>query len=355
MLGKTLAVFALVVALVACPHNVPQDSNTGNDGKTKGAKTVTFENGEGKAKGVVTYPGGDRVDWKLVEIPEGKRGTLDFKLTWTTPRPGLQLAFDVFDEWNTPLVVSKSTSKKRSRSHTRDATLENAKGKYYVRVYAVGRGDAGTYKLTVEFKETAGVVIFDVLKLDINDPPKLAALPETVVECDDSNFDKNNKECRNFCPKFNPPAGWPPCEGKCPKPPTIDEPACWDSMPCPKPADIRVKHCKAIDFPPCPDKNNPDPNNLNCLVPLAPVIGRIVKNEVVGGATQITISAGTGQGIKDKGWTAKVLRGDTGESPLSGGDVNIIRVTGTTTLGSVKLTPDQLKENARVKFSPPPR
>ncbi len=93
MLGKTSGTFplvALAMLFIACAHDVPQDSHTGEDGKTKGAKPINMENGEGKAKGVVTYPGGDGIDWKMVEVPEGKRGTLDFKLTWLPPRPGLQ-------------------------------------------------------------------------------------------------------------------------------------------------------------------------------------------------------------------------------------------------------------------------
>src|SRR5262245_34805697 len=113
MLGKSgcaALCFALLV-VSSCALNVAQDKSTGPDGKAKGAKPVKFENDEGKATGIVTYPGGDRVDWKVVELPEKKIGLLDVKLQWTPPRPGLQLAFDVFDEWNTPIVQSKKASK----------------------------------------------------------------------------------------------------------------------------------------------------------------------------------------------------------------------------------------------------
>src|SRR5690349_1810876 len=154
MLGKSVGareqlvgLLVGVIACAACAHNVPQDQATGNDGKQKGAKEIKLENNEGKAHGIVTYPGGDRIDWKMVELPKDKRGTLDFKLQWTPPRPGLQLAFDVFDEWNTPLVSSSKKAGKRGRGggRSRTATLDGAKGKYFVRVYAVGRGDAGAY------------------------------------------------------------------------------------------------------------------------------------------------------------------------------------------------------------------
>src|SRR6185436_957256 len=126
MLGNSVGsrgcLAAILVLASSCAHNFVQDSNTGPDGKEKGAKSITLENGEGKASGIVTYPGGDRSDWKLVELPEKQRGSLEIKLSWTPPRPGLQLAFDVFDEWNQPIVQSQKTSKKRSVGRTRSAT-----------------------------------------------------------------------------------------------------------------------------------------------------------------------------------------------------------------------------------------
>src|SRR5262249_50932593 len=88
-----------VFSALSCAHNVGQDASSGNDAKQNGAKTITLETGEGRSSGIVTYPGGDRIDWKLVELPEKQRGTLDIKLAWNSPRPGLQLAFDVFNEW----------------------------------------------------------------------------------------------------------------------------------------------------------------------------------------------------------------------------------------------------------------
>ena len=99
--------------VAACANNVPQDRATGPDGKAKGAVPIALEEGEGRVRGIVTYPGGDRVDWKLIELPDGKRGKLDLQMSWTTPRPGLSVAFDVFDQWNVPVV--EASSNKRSR------------------------------------------------------------------------------------------------------------------------------------------------------------------------------------------------------------------------------------------------
>lgn len=360
MLGKSAGRRALLgllflCASATCARNVVQDSASGEDGKIKGAKALVLENGEAKANGIVTYPGGDRVDWKIVELPEKAKGTLDIKLQWVPPRPGLQLAFDVFDEWNTPLTASKKGKKekgeKRARGRMRTATLEGAKGKYFIRVYAVGRGDAGKYKLTVEFKEALAGPGFDPLKLEIPEPPKLAAVPEPEVPCDEFAFDPKNPACRNVCPKSGAPPGWPPCKDVCPTPPDINVPSCQATMPCPNPPDRRVRACKPSQWPKC-NLAAPDPQNPNCDNAKAdPVVTRVLKNEVQGSDTIITIGAGSNSGIA-KGWRATVLRGDT-DQPLSGGDVTIIRIDKAATVGKVRLTTDQIKANDRVKFSPP--
>lgn len=361
MLGKSVGRRALapgllfglfVVSLLSCAHNVSQDKMSGPDGKVKGAKSLEFENGEAKVNGIVTYPGGDRVDWKLIELPEKSKGILDIKLQWTPPRPGLQLAFDVFDEWNTPVLSSTKKSKKRSKGRTKTAQLENAKGKYFVRVYAVERGDAGRYKLTVEYKEAVAGVQFDALKLEIPEPPKLAAVPEPEIPCDPAQFDPKNPACKFVCPEFGAPPGWPPCKDKCPTPPSADLPSCQASMPCPNPPDRRVRACKPSLFPKCQDINNPDPQNPNCDNAKAPpVTTRVMKNEVQGGDLIITIGAGSNSGVK-KGWTAIMLRGES-DSPLPGGDITIVRIDKGSTIGKVQLTADQVKVNYRVKLSPP--
>jgi hypothetical protein len=352
MLGKSargVAVGLAVALVLSCARNVPQDAATGNDGKIKGAKNIQLENGEGKASGIVTYPGGDRIDWKEVDVPEKAIGTLDFKLQWTPPRPGLQLAFDVFDEYNTPIVTSKGSGKRKSRSRVRTATIENAKGKYFVRIYAPGRGDAGKYKLTVDFKEGAGPTTVDWTKVEIPDPPKLPALPEVVEPCDDTNFDIKKPECRNFCPTVNPPKGWPACKGHCPDPPDPTNEACWDKV-CPNPPTMRAKACKIKDFPPC-DFQNPDPDNPKCQVKADPVTARIIGNQVQGSNVVITMAVGSESAknmFNDK-WNCKVVQGTT---PIAGGDVKLVRVDKKATLGSVHLTLDQL-ENSSVRCTPP--
>ena len=349
MLGKSVRTGALFLLALSCARNVPQDSASGVDGKIKGAKAITFENGEGKSKGIVTYPGGDRVDWKLVELPAKIRGTLDVKLQWTPPRPGLQLAFDVFDEWNTPIIQSKKEGGKHRHGRVRTATIDGARGKYFIRVYALGRGDAGAYKLTVDFKESTGPIQIDLSKVDIAEPPKLAAIPEAEVPCDEFQFDMKNPACKNVCPKSGAPPGWPPCRNICPDPPDPKNEACWDKI-CPTPPTKRARACKLSVFPPC-DKAAPDPDNPKCDLKADPVTGRVIHVENSGSDVNITIGVGLEQGVQ-KNWKGRVLRGDS-DAPLDGGDVTVIHVGKRDTLGKVHLTTDVISANPKVKLSPP--
>lgn len=355
MLGKSamrpiVCLFLSIAALASCAANVSQDAKTGDDGKQKGAKEVRLENGEGKAKGVVTYPGGDRVDWRMVELDKDKRGQLDIDLKWNPPRPGLKLNFDVFDEWNLPVI-----SGKRSGKRARTASITNAKGKYFIRVYAVGRGDAGSYKLTLDFKEITGPVIPDPTKIEVPDPPKLAAIPEEEKGCNESmgdTFDPKNPKCLSVCPTVTPPPpNWPACAGKCPNPPDPNNQACWDKV-CPNPPTIQSKACmkNTAIFPPC-NPQNPDPNNFNCNKKAEPVTGRTIKTEVAGTETIITIGVGSDQGVTRE-WKGHVLRGDS-TTPYDGGDVTIINVGKRQTVGKVHLTVDIISQNPKVKLAPP--
>lgn len=340
-----MVVFA-ALATGACAHNVTQDKHSGSDGRTRGARPMVMNDGEARATGIVTYPGGDRVDWKRLELPAKKTGKLELELAWTPPRPGLQLGFDVLDEWNA--VVASSVSKqKRSRGRTRRLTIDDARGTYYVRVYAIGRGDAGKYRLTADFQETF-IPELDVTKLDIPDPPRLAEVPGY---CDDSNFDPRRPECGVVCPSFNAPPNWAACAHTCPNPPDINKKVCQDTMPCPQPPDRRVASCRG-KFPRCPDARNPDPNNPNCdHAKVDPVKARLLKSEVQGADVLITISAGSDAGI-EKGWKGQILRGDS-NAPLEGGELVVIRVEKRWSLAKVRLTVDRVTANPTVLLSPP--
>ena len=50
----------------------------------------------------------------------------------------------------------------------------------------------------------------------------------------------------------------------------------------------------------------------------------------------------------------RVLRGNTGDTPLTGGDIEVVRVADKgIVVGKVKLSVDQLSANPRVKLSAP--
>ncbi len=348
---------AAMCVVAACAHNVPQDKATSTDGRIKGAKPIALDHGEASDSGIVTYPGGDRVDWKVVELPDKQRGTLDVTLTWTTPRPGLKLGFDVFDAWNNPVGAAKRDTE--SKSKNRLASIKNAKGKYFIRVYAVGRGDAGRYKLALSFKETSTKPPIDWLAIPIDNPPKLADLPGVVVPCDEFQPDLANPECKKKCWP-GAPANWPGCANKCNvTPPDPAIPACAATMDCPRGGDIRVKRCTKRDFPPCPDPKKPDLNNLNCIgITVAPVIGRIVGTQIQGSEVVLKIAVGTHSGVT-KDWRGEVLQGGTKTAqpavvkPMSGGTITVTGVDADVTYARTTLTPDQLAANPWVRLSAP--
>jgi hypothetical protein len=193
----------------------------------------------------------------------------------------------------------------------------------------------------------------DVGKLEIPDPPKLAAIPEADKGCDESQgdqFDPKNPACHNVCPVgATPPPNWGACAGKCPNPPDPSNQACWSKV-CPNPPTSRASACKLKDFPPC-DFKNPDPDNLKCQVKADPVKGRVIATSVQGGETVITIGIGSDSGVQRE-WKGQILRGDSNQ-PIEGGDVVIINVGKRQTAAKTRLTIDQISQNPNVKLSPP--
>jgi len=358
MLGKSArprraaSAFVFVVTLLAvatCAHNVPQDSATGSDGKVKGAKTIELENGEAKARGIVTYPGGDRVDWKVIELPKDKSGVMDLRLSWIPPRPGLGLGIDVFDEYGRQVASSRG-GKRKSNRRSRKTNVTPAKGKYYIRVYAPSRGDAGKYTLKVSFAEQVADLGFDLKSIEIPDPPRLPAVPEAEVDCDEFTFDKKNPKCRGVCP--NPPdPSWAACAGKCPMQPDVNNPACWATMPCPNPPDRRVKACPKTAWAEC-NPQAKDPQNPNCDNYRPPSVkAHVINAQVAGDGVIITIDRGQDKGV-DKGWKGRLIKKGSSR-PLDGGDFTVIKVGKRESVGKVKLTTDQVSANPDVVLEAP--
>lgn len=302
---------ACLVVCGACANNVAQDRATGPDGRIKGALPVVLAENAGKAKGIVTYPGGDRVDWKMIELPEGKKGRLELQMTYSTPRPGLRVTFDVFDQWNTP--VKEAAVSGRGRIKT--ASVAKAMGKYFVRIYAPRRGDAGQYKLSAEFHPENEIPDFRPDQVAVADPPKLPDIPDAAIPC--TVFDPNNPTCGTACPP-GAPADW---------------------KGCPKPTPPPGGTGGTVVPPPPPP-----------LPAAKPIVARVLKVAIDGNGLDVVVASGSEQGV-DKTWKVTVLRGET-TSPLSGGTGVVVRVNKTTTTIHVKLTTNQMAANSNVQLSP---
>lgn len=330
--------------LAACALNAKQGANTGKDGKYKGAKTIELANDAGSASGIVTYPGGDRVDWKLIELPEGKKGTLKLKLTWKPPRPGLDLSFDVYNEFGRKIggkgpKKSKKAPKRIKRGKKSTTIDEPVKGKVYVAIYASNRGDAGKYKLEVEFAELEAAAVFDPGSAPIPEPPRLAIVPPP---CDENAIDPKNPECKGV---------YPPCD---PAKPDKTNPRCTGVYP---PCDANAKdrnnpNCKPL-FPPC-DPMAIDPGNPNCdgvvKPPPEPKFGAIVAAESTSGGTIIHINLGTDDAVATK-WKGEVV--DSSGKPVPNGAFTIFKAQKKKSFGKTKLPKATIDKNLQVKLYPP--
>lgn len=347
----TLLAMSVALAFGGCVKNVPQNAKTGEDGSLKGAKELKLENNEAKATGIVTYPGGDRVDWKLIELPKDKQGALTLTLRWTPPRPGLDLSFEVLNEWYHVVAAAKPNKSRRARKPIKKVTIDGAKGKYYIQVYASERGDAGKYALTAAFAESAHDSL-DWLAVTIPDPPKLPAVPAAIVACDAATFDKKNPQCKSVCPMPPDPA-WPACAGMCPVPPDPNIPKCLETMPCPTPPDRKFKMCKVEDFPPCTAQIAPDERKKNPRCDTwepPPIIAESITDvqDVDGGGVLITVGAGSSVGV-GKGWKGVLL--DDNDQPIRGTEFTVQRVTKDVAVGKIpKLTRDEIRRDARVRL-----
>jgi hypothetical protein len=313
-MGKSLL---LVMLCVACANNVSGDKSTGVDGKIKGAKEVVLEEGAGKQRGIVTYPGGDRVDWKKIALPENSKGTLDLKMTYTTPRPNLKVTFDVFDQWYHPV---KETVAGRGRN--KSLTIPKAKGTYFVRVYAPRRTDAASYVLEASFAPEPVLTGLPMHEIPVADPPRLPSVPEPDPDCLVA-YDKSNPACEKTCAPGAP------------------------------------KNHKACQTPPPPPDPNAPPPPLPPPPPEVkkPVVGRVMSREVqADGSIVVIVGVGSETGV-DKEWKAgSLLRGDTRDitQKLPGATLTIIRVDKRTTVAKLRqgITSDVLKENSNVVLGP---
>jgi hypothetical protein len=345
------------VALVGCARYVKQDEATGPDGVAAGAVPIALEEEEradpkaattyrGQAQDVVSYPGGDRIDWKVIELPAKQLGTLELRLTWTSPRTGLRLAFEVFDA-KANRVAAESGRAGRSR----EATIEGAAGTYFVRVYAQRRADAGTYKLVAEFKPAAPKQ--DPRAIEVPLPPPLPAIP--IPRC--PRFDESNPECQRVCDKAAP-SGWrgcPPCHKF-----SRSNPDCQDACPPDAPRshqackDLRPP-CEAFDRadPKCLDRCPKDaPANWPACVKARPIVAEIKGTWIEGDEIVVLLKLDPKHPVTAD-WTAELLAGQK-DRPLAGGRGKIISANGPSVKVRFKVTKTTADDNPRVRLSPPP-
>jgi hypothetical protein len=111
----------------------------------------------------------------------------------------------------------------------------------------------------------------------------------------------------------------------------------------------RRKDIRMAEIPrACDPRNVPDPDAPHCNPPSPqPVVGRVLRVQVSGSYTVVELDVGEDRGLK-RGVTAEVI--DENARPVPGGRCQIIRVDKHSTVCSVKLTPDQVNANPRVRL-----
>jgi hypothetical protein len=273
----------------------------------------------------------------MFEVP--KAGDVEITLSWAPPKDGEDLAMNVLDD--TFHVVRRVAPTPDSGKTKKTAQLTNLQpGKYYVQVYAPGRGDAGDYEVRVHWSEARAPGSTLVNAEPLANPPRLPAIPGVVAGGGGKTGPKGSKDnpCQvgeacapgalyvnPACPTADPmPIGSP-----CPPQPVIN-PACPDAGPL-------------MPGAPCP-----------------PVIvkkaAKIIERQLQGQEVQITLDKGSNQGIQ-KGFTGVVFKGRAGNTPLPNSEFVIFKVTENESYAKLKKVPlESLTDNVRVELtSPPPK
>ncbi len=338
---RPLVSLAAICAFAGCAQQIAQDAHSGPDAKAKGAKRIRLgDDGEGLAKGVVTYPGGDRVDWRVFEIP--KTGDVELTLKWLPARTGEDLAFNVLDDtFHVVRRVAPTPDSGKSKKNAELSALPS--GKYYLQIYAPERGDAGDYELQVKWTESrAGGIAVNNAE-PIPNPPRLPAVPGVVATTSGANDKSKPKGSKEN-----------PCQvgEQCPAGSLYVNPGCptADPMPIGTPCPPQP-----VINPACPDAGPLMPG-----APCPPVIhkkqAKIIERQMAGAEVIITLDKGQNQGVT-KGWTGVVFKGKAGTTPINGSEFTIYKVTDNESYGKIKKLPlDTFTENTRVELtSPPPK
>ena len=139
-----------VLLLVGCAPHWNPTAHVGHDGTAEGARVVSvLRDGEvvrATTKGVITYRGGDRIDWLVFELPaldDCREYDARIVVTLKTPRPGLGVAMKVI----TATDEHRAAARKKKR---RELRFTSAPGVVSVAIYAPGADDAAEYTLELE-------------------------------------------------------------------------------------------------------------------------------------------------------------------------------------------------------------
>ncbi|MBX3162349.1 MAG: hypothetical protein KF773_40670 [Deltaproteobacteria bacterium] len=308
------------VLLTACAHTVHQNARTGEDGKISGAKKIELVDGEARVKDIVTYPGGDRVDWKAIELPAGKSGTLDLEMTYKPPRPGLKVVFEVYNQEQRPVEA-----KYDKRGRTRSTSIENASGKYFIRVYAPKRGDAAAYVLNAKFQAITPEPPVTYKDLPVPPPPNLA---DVVATRPCTTYDVTNPACELECPSGSPR------EHKGCK--LAEERAKAEEAERIRKAECATKIAAWQTAVAAAQANIPKPLDT-----------RFTSREVKGSELELTIAGGSKLGVT-KQWKATLVRNG---KPVPGGALRIVFVNDNDLKARTSLPSDSIKD-ARILLEP---
>jgi len=329
----------LLVALAACAKTIDQHAHTGPDGFSEGAESIELTGGQGEAVGQVTYPGGDRVDWKVIALPAGRIGQLVLDLEWRAPRDRMDLGLVVYTADGKLLDETIEGRRRSKREGSKDLTIERAQGTIYVLVFATERGDAADYALDVRFVDQtppAPVTIDSLLAtgaFPIPGPPSLGAVPRP---CKDT-YDPDNPDCVQnppACDRDNPDKKNPSCKKLCNK----------DKL------DPKNPDCKQF-YPVCdPDIKKYDKANPNCdgiepvrPPPPPPIKGSVMDVTIQNGKTIISISVAKDSPVQ-RGWAGTLV--DDRGNPVTKGEFTVTSIKGRTAMGTVALSYDDANRYA---------
>ncbi|HKA90479.1 MAG TPA: PPC domain-containing protein [Haliangiales bacterium] len=329
---KRDAAVLLVLLAAACGAALNQDSKTGEDGRADGADEVKVgDDGEASVKDSVSYPEGDRVDWKYFEIKTPK--DINISLRWTPPRDGLDLAFNVLDEGYNIVVRAQPAAGSGKRRKEVDVKAASP-GRYYVMIYAPERTDAGEYTLDISVRDVPKVAVVGPA---IPDPPRLPMLPQA---------------CPPGTPPDKCPSGStqaPPCAPNAPPGSACVCPPANTPPPCPPPPPPCPPMAPGGTQCVCADGKSPPP----CAIPDVIVFAAITEVTVSGQGLNITLNRGSKDKVA-KGCTGVVFRGPTGTKELPNSAFSISDVTERESRGTIpKMSLDELGTNRRAKLTCP--